>query len=235
MIKEALQYLIGLGSAEQHHIGGQLFSDKPLHLVRVPTADTIVVRALDGLIEYIIDGFDGSSPLLIHVASPTKVHVFSGLNQDRNREELIRAEALLPNIPFSSYHDVESFNVLLQSCFVANEGRSNVLRLVGNIKEEQVRTTGDNGVAQTVTAKSGISTVEDVLVPNPVLLKPYRTFVEIEQPESEFIFRLQNGPKAGLFEADGGAWKLTAMARIKVYLKENLTPLVEDGTVTIIG
>ena len=30
----------------------------------------------------------------------------------------------------------------------------------------------------------------DVIVPNPVLLAPYRTFQEIEQPFSNFVFRM---------------------------------------------
>ncbi len=58
-----------------------------------------------------------------------------------------------------------------------------------------------------------------------VSLRPFRTFREIEQPESEFLFRMQssgNGvpPMCALFEADGGAWRMEAIARIKTFLKE---------------
>ena len=31
MIKEALQYIVGLGKAEEHMINGACYSDKPLH------------------------------------------------------------------------------------------------------------------------------------------------------------------------------------------------------------
>jgi len=64
--------------------------------------------------------------------------------------------------------------------------------------------------------------VSDVLVPNPVVLAPFRTFPEVIQPESKFIFRMQSGPQAALFEADGGAWRNEAMGRIKTYLEEQL-------------
>lgn len=53
----------------------------------------------------------------------------------------------------------------------------------------------------------------------------YRTFMEIEQPESEFVFRARKAdslPHFALFEADGGAWRIEAMKRIKAYLEENL-------------
>ncbi len=49
--------------------------------------------------------------------------------------------------------------------------------------------------------------------------------VEVEQPESKFVFRMRkgvDGPEAALFEADGGAWKIEAMKRIKEYLEGQL-------------
>ena len=69
--------------------------------------------------------------------------------------------------------------------------------------------------------------VSQVAVPNPVLLTPYRTFRDIVQPASLFVVRVKAGPsgglpQVGLFEADGGAWKLTATDRLKVWLTEAL-------------
>ena len=75
----------------------------------------------------------------------------------------------------------------------------------------------------------------DVQVPNPVKLIPYRTFAEIEQPSSLYVFRVRddgNGaPAFKLVEADNGLWKHAAMLKIKDYFeceladayKENLT------------
>lgn len=60
-------------------------------------------------------------------------------------------------------------------------------------------------------------------MPNPVYLAPYRTFAEIEQPVSKFVFRMESGPKAALFEADGGAWKNEAILKIKEYLQKELS------------
>lgn len=64
------------------------------------------------------------------------------------------------------------------------------------------------------------------IVPNPVKLKPYRTFLEVDQPVSEFIFRMKqdkyDGVLCALFEADGGAWKMEATERIKKYLESEL-------------
>jgi hypothetical protein len=103
--------------------------------------------------------------------------------------------------------------------------RAKVLSIVGNIKEESVKNTGDDGVTQTVTARAGIARVENVEVPNPVMLYPYRTFREVAQPGSLFVLRLRTGqvaPTCALFEADGGRWRLEAIDRIAAYLREKL-------------
>src|SRR5690606_31882265 len=128
-----------------------------------------------------------------------------------------------------------SFNILLQSCFVDNSHRASLLSIVGNIQEENVATVGDNGTSQQVTAKTGIATLAPVILPNPVMLKPFRTFVEIPQPESGFVFRMQSGPKAALFEADGGEWKITAMQSIREYLDKQLAEQIVSKQVTIIS
>jgi hypothetical protein len=138
------------------------------------------------------------------------------------RSYFIDCKAMTPNITFERFMDTEQFNIMLQSCFLENADRAAVLKVVGNIKEDNVRTTGDNGVTQVVTAKAGVSTVSDVIVPNPVTLCPFRTFPEVDQPESQFVFRMKEGPCAALFEADGGKWKIYAMQNVKKYLAEKL-------------
>lgn len=235
MIKEALQYLIELGRAELFYENGQTFSTQKLHLIEQPTAEAIRVHSLSGLVDYLKYDFDNYDRLMLHVSSPTTVVCFSQLNNDCNRSEYIKAEAMLPSFDFDRWYDTETFNIKLQSCFVKNDDRDIMLKVVGNIKEETVSTVGDDGVSQAVVAKTGVATVANVKVPNPVVLKPYRTFVEVDQPESEFIFRMQSGPRCALFEADGGKWKLDAMNNIKNYLQEELKGLISTRQIIIIA
>jgi hypothetical protein len=235
MIKEAIQYIVGLGNTRIEKVGDQVYSTQPIHKVSLPTPNTIQVRSLSGLVEYLQSGFDGEEQLMIHVESPTDVSVFSSFNRDFNRKALIEAKAMIPGYSFERWYDAEEFNIKLQSVFVKNEDRDIMLKVVGNIKEEDVRTVGDNGVSQSVTAKVGVATVGQVEVPNPVALKPFRTFVEVDQPESDFIFRMQNGPRCALFEADGGAWKVQAMRNIKDYLQFALEEELKAGKLVIIA
>jgi hypothetical protein len=235
MIKEALQYLIELGKPGVFYENGQAFSSQKLHLIEEPTPEAIRVRSLSGLVDYLKSNFDEYERLMVHVSSPTLVSCFSQLNGDCKRSEYIKAEAMLPSFDFDRWYDTENFNIKLQSCFVKNEDRDIMLKVVGNIKEETVSTVGDDGVSQAVVAKTGVATVSNVKVPNPVVLKPYRTFIEVDQPESEFIFRMQSGPRCALFEADGGKWKLDAMNNIKKYLQQELKELIENGKIVIIA
>ena len=81
-------------------------------------------------------------------------------------------------------------------------------------------------VSQKTTIKTGIANKTDVIVPNPVKLRPYRTFAEIEQPESSYVFRIMDtdrGPAFKLVEADGGLWKNGTMQKIKEYLEYELS------------
>lgn len=237
MIKEALQYIVNLGNAETFNIGEQTFSTQPLQLLKEASPSALNVRSLSGLVEYLKSDFDqdGFQKRMIHVVSPTEVSAFSSFNGNYNRNEYIEANAMIPSFNFDRWYDAEEFNIKLQSTFVRNEDRDIMLKVVGNIKEENVKTVGDDGVSQAVSAKVGVATVATVQVPNPVVLKPYRTFVEVDQPESDFIFRMQNGPRCALFEADGGAWKLQAMKNIRNYLQEALAEEIEAGKIVIIA
>lgn len=125
------------------------------------------------------------------------------------------------------FHAIEDFLIGLQTRFVDSDDRPRLMALLGNVKHESVKTAVDDGVTQIVQARAGVALVSEVAVPNPVLLAPYRTFRDIVQPTSLFVVRVKAGhvgslPEAGLFEADGGAWRLQAVARIRDWLVEAL-------------
>lgn len=223
--KEALEYLMSLGETVVLDIEGKKFSTKEIYSIKDPKPAPLIVTTLTALTDYVKGDIDPKygEQRLIHVVSPDKVTIYSILRDDRERESYIRADALLPdNIAFDRFVGTEEFNIILQSSFVDNKDRELLLKVVGNVKDTTIKQAGDDGVSQVATIKTGVASVNDVVVPNPVILAPYRTFPEIEQPESKFIFRMQSGPSAALFEADGGAWRNEAMQRIKKYLEENL-------------
>lgn len=227
--KEALEFLIREGEEKEAiiELNQGTFSRVDLNRITEPKAARLTVSTLTGLVDYIKSKLDKlPERLLVQVKSPSKVDLYSPLNQDREREQYISAEAILPNnVQYERFLDTERFNIMLQSAFVDNRDKVILLKYTGLIQDDAVKTIGDNGVSQAVTIKTGVASVGQAEVPNPVTLAPYRTFPEVEQPESKFIFRMKEGPSAALFEADGGAWRNKAILNIKEYLQEELKEL----------
>lgn len=234
MIKEALQYLVELGKAEEHTINGDTYSDKPLHRIDmyIPKANAIEMHTLTSLVDYIKSDVDEmSKKMIVEVASPTKVNLYSQLDYNRDREKLVSVSARVPEFSFNNFMDQEKFCINLQSKFIDDlqTDRSLILKFAGTVEAGTVAEYGDDGITQKATVKTGIASKGDAIVPNPVKLRPYRTFLEVEQPISEFIFRMKqdkyDGINCAIFEADGGAWQIAATKAIKEYLQFELADM----------
>ena len=91
----------------------------------------------------------------------------------------------------------------------------------------------DNGISQEVSVRTGAVLKEQKTVQPIVHLQPYRTFLEVEQPASDFLLRLDKEGRPALDEAGGGAWKLEAKRNIAAYLGEKLADLIESGNVVV--
>ena len=228
MIKEALEYIVGLRKPELMEVNGQSYTDKALYRVtHNPKAkQSICLRNLNSLIDYVKCGNDFTGePMFLHVVSPTKVELFSALDADRERESLLQVTAELPEFRFGEFIDHGAFCIALQSIFINNEDRETLTKFAGTVENGTVEQYSDDGISQKATIKTGIASKGDAIVPSPVKLRPYRTFLEVEQPESEFIFRMRNsgaGVQCALFEADGGAWRNQARKNIYNYLVDRI-------------
>lgn len=229
MIKEALQYIVGLGKAEEHMINGACYSDKPLHRIDTyyPKADAIEMHTLTSLVDYIKSEVDEMPPrMIVEVKNPTEVELYSKLDPNRDRESLVVASARVPDFEFDRFVEHEKFCINLQSKFLKSDDRELILKFAGTVEAGSVSEYGDDGVTQKATIKTGLASKGDAIVPNPVCLRPYRTFLEVEQPESAFVFRMKQdnygSVMCAVFEADGGAWKMDATQAIKEYLQREL-------------
>lgn len=228
MIKEALEYIVGLKAPVIQEIDGSKYSDKELERISFnPKARTIYMSTLSSLVEYIKSDVDAMmGDMIIHVESPTCVKLYSMLDDERTREYLVQVDAKVPEFTFGRNIEHESFCIAMQSKFVDDEttNKELILKFAGTVEDGTIAQYGDDGVTQKATVKTGISSKSDAIVPNPVYLRPFRTFIEVEQPASNFIFRMDNkcGVTCALYEADGGAWEMEAMQNIKAYLEDAL-------------
>lgn len=244
-IKDALEYAVDLSSGQEviHKIENHVFYDSNKanlrNLFPAKYADPLEVNSLSGLVQYLLSKFDQElsddpDELLVHVKSPTKVVVYSQLNAERKRESLIAAQAELQNYPYGQFLDQERFVINIKSLFDRTDDAEAILRFSSAIKIENSADVKDNGVTQTATVRTGAKTVAEGEVPSPAVLRPFRTFLEVEQPESQFVFRINERGNCALFEADGGLWKYHAKESIHEYLKTELEELIDQEKITII-
>lgn len=231
MIKEALQYIVGLNEVKTMDLEGRTFTDKKIYPVEQPIIMPLRISSLAGVVQYIqtiaqdekswITDFE--TPLVISIKDHCTVEICSAIvSTELSRQKLVISEFTAPVFRFGEYYSTEEFNIKMQSVFLDTDDKEIILKVVGNLKEESVRSIGDDGVSQSVNVKVGVATVAEVKVPNPVKLKPYRTFFEAGQPESLFVFRMKEGGRCALFEADGGEWKEAAKMNIYDYLEFEL-------------
>lgn len=109
-----------------------------------------------------------------------------------------------------------------QMYFIDDADRGALLDFASALKIENGAEIEDNGVYQVATVKNGVASLAKGKVPNPVDLRPYRTFNEVEQPASKFVFRIDKNAQMALFEADGKRWAQEAVGNIAAYLKAEL-------------
>lgn len=216
---------------ELREVDGREYSNIKLHEIipaPAPLPKAVQLSTLTGLIDF-LNATSAPEPVFLHVANPGTVFVTGQVSPEdyhQQRRTYAVATYVAPPIGWGSYMDLETLIVTLQALFVTEgSDKLTLLKLLGNIRHEAVRTQDDDGFTQTVTAKKGVALAQAVSVPNPVHLKPYRTFPEVEQPGSPFVLRLRGGGEAGpvqaaLHEADGGTWRNVAILAIAAFLRD---------------
>lgn len=180
---------------------------------------------LSGLVESICPGI--ASGAALHIESTTLVTLVGTLGDHPFMNRHIEAMAVmsLKGFPFNGFMAREVFQILLQTQFVPTPERDKLLTFIASVKSGPAMEIVDDRVTQTVTTRKGVQMSACTPLPSPIALKPYRTFREIEQPESLFVFRARGGgaedpPEFGLFEADGETWQLAAIKSIRAKLEE---------------
>lgn len=225
MIQKAMEYIVGLRKPTIVNVGLHDYTDKQLTHITLPKVETLTVHSLTAVNDFLgtMVAAEGERTML-HIESPTVVKITSRFPlSDMHRDVFLKSEAVTHSFSFSKALDQEEFVVAVQTHFVQTEATARLLKLVGNIVAENITTLADDGVSQQVTTKNGIATGKSkVVVENPWTLKPFRTFAEVDQPESRYFLRVtkspNNTPWVYLFEVVDNKWSLQAVENIKEWL-----------------
>lgn len=243
MLKEAIEKIQQLCKPDIREIEGATFAigtegDAVQIRKAIDCPAEISLSSLDALVTLVqteANPMCTCKPLYISAVGHDKVICFTRpleeLRLDRIRHYTVTAK----DVPGWNEKVTLSFEealIALRTRFQHTEDTEYALKLLSDITTGSKVTYNDNGVATSVVTRKGIDLQSNTAIRPIIRLRPYRTFQEIEQPESEFLIRVS---ERGItfVEADGGMWRLKARSSIKAYLDEKLAELIHEGTVAI--
>lgn len=218
-------------------VDGRVYSAHSLNPVLYePKAKAVDVATLTGFVDFVernIDDLDLIQSFFAVINDPDSVVLYSALSKEKRDREMIVSAQLdrkMETFPFNYFLPQEDFIIKLHSLFEKKEGDDfdYVAMIVSKVTQANSADTLDDGITQHVTVKKGVSgALKESSMTKPIVrLSPYRTFREIEQPESQFLLRIRTDDRGNaevaLFEADGGAWRNEARLRIAEYLEERI-------------
>jgi len=231
--RDAIDRVVELAVPTLEVIEGRTYSSKKLEPIIEPTPPMANTNGLTALADFLRwDNPAGLADLIAEVRDEKVVHVFGRLRAPWAQRPML-AKAVFEEaarFPFGQFMDQQSFLIGMQVGFVQDDTTAKLLTLVGTIKDSKVLELTDDGVTQQVSASVGLAKLGLVNVPNPVTLRPYRTFPEVEQPASQYVIRMRSGkdeevPSIALFEVQDPSWRRAARIAIKDYLRAQLTDL----------
>lgn len=160
--------------------------------------------------------------LFIQVINPKTVVALTTLDDKNRRFDPYICECHKTGAEFNNFNEYERFVINLRANFEQTDDTLNVMRMIGNIVNCDNQELQDDGVTQSVRTQRGTQ-IGSQDVKSIIRLAPFRTFPEVPQPISEFLFRIKdNGTRFGLFEADGGRWEIEAKRNIADFIRANI-------------
>lgn len=235
MLAKLIDKIVSLKETKTFEIAGETYADAQLTRIppHVDRPDCIEVSGLDGICKLIRTELAKLDTIvMVQAKAHNMVEVMTTYQPDFSRNMLYRAKADAPGLR-TGYRDRETALIELRSLFIPNDGTEYLLDLLSRMTDNNSVTTRDNGVTQEVEARQGIALNTRVAIKPRVNLRPFRTFLEVQQPESEFLIRVDAENGIGFIEADGGIWKLEAKGNIAKYFEAHLADLIAAGKVVV--
>lgn len=237
MLRDFVNKLMELAAPTTVEVDGSVYSNQQLvHIQdKKPMPRCIDLTGLDSICKMVRNEAEHVGlQIFIQVKDYKSVSVFTSLDSDEDRLYLYKCTADTPAVTTDRFMPYEKAVIELRSLYIPNEGTEYLLQLLSSISNESKVTSSDNGVTQQVEARSGIALNSMVQIKPRVSLQPFRTFIEVAQPESEFLLRIDEHGAIGFFPADGGVWKLEATRNVAAYFEHELKDLIDTGAVVVI-
>lgn len=241
MLKEFIQHIQQTTQPQITTIGKSTFAvnaDGDANEIRpiIDHQNTLDLHSLDALVKLVRTEATRVEDLLyITVPDHMSVRCFGRPLQEERWHRQIYYDVKATDVPGWGEKVQMSFDemqIALRTRFQQTQDMPYVQKLLSEISTGAKVTFNDNGVATTIVTKKGIDLQANETIRPIVTLRPYRTFQEVDQPESIFLIRI-NERGITFVEADGGMWKLKARETVKAFLEERLAGEINAGAVSV--
>lgn len=241
MLKEFIAHIQKTTQPLIHEVEGSTFviNAEGEYQEMLPTIfhpDTLSLNSLDALVKLVkTEASEMDTPLYITIPDHMTVRCFGQPSTDERYFRQVYYEAHATDVPGWGEKNTLGFEeaqIALRTRFQETQDTLYTMKLVSDISLGAKVIYNDNGIATTITTQKGVALQTNEQIRPIVKLRPYRTFQEVEQPESIFLIRVSDRG-ISFIEADGGMWKLSARETIKKFLEEQLPQEVSEGSVII--
>lgn len=197
---------------------------------------SINLSSLAALVTFVQqEAIDLVDKLFISVDGPTTVNCFTSPREDAQQLRTYLYCATATDVPGWSEKVNMGFEeaiIALRTRFQHTPDLEYALQLLSSITSGSKVTLNDNGIATSVVTQRGIALQDNAAIRPIVNLRPYRTFMEVDQPESSFLIRVSERA-ISFVEADGGMWRLSARQTVQSYLCDALEEEIATGKVVV--
>lgn len=246
METQALDRILQLNdqSKELVELHGIKHSYRSLTPILPPTQKLLNVESLDGLVDYVDRNKDGVTRegCIIHIVNHKQVDLLGAIDSvTKIRPIYVVAELndIFTPFKFDRWIDHEDFMIKLYSLFQADK-ENKLQRFIDTVRAAKM--VQEDSVEDKVHS-SKRSSSQGIDIPGDrdafvAKLKPFRTFAEVDQAESSFIFRIREqcgDLECALFECDGGAWVNQVRKNLRNYLVEKLNQTKDIEVIPIIA
>lgn len=198
--------------------------------------DTLPLHSLDALVKMVkTEASQMDAPLYITIPDHMTVRCFGQPDAEAQYFRQVYYEAKATDVPgWDSRQELgfEEAQIAMRTRFQETPDTAYLQKLLSEITCGAKVTMNDNGIATSVVTQKGVALQSNEAIRPIVKLRPYRTFQEVDQPESPFLIRI-NERRILFIEADGGMWKLKAREIVMAFLSDKLSQEVSEGSVIV--
>ena len=138
MIKQAIEYIVGLSKDQVIEVNDRKYSIESLYPVNEPKIPGFAVSTLTSMVDYLKEQPDGDLGQYIISVEGTKTvelttAIYGKFNQ---RSTIMSSAAMIPEFSFGKFVSSEQFIIDLQSKFMETPDREILKKIAGNIKGE---------------------------------------------------------------------------------------------------